>query len=107
MTVGRLVPANPHGAAEDALQRLEIELLVLFPYLLYRFATEFVRPSLRLQRLVAVMTIGLSIWTFALRSIPAAGEPRSASFLAYVIVFPRPLDAALDRRDRPPLAGRP
>ena len=87
VTVGRLVPASPHGVAEDALQRFEIELLVLFPYFLYRFATEFVRPSQRLQRVVAVLTIGLSVWTFALPSIPAAGEPRPASFLAYVIVF--------------------
>ncbi len=71
VTVGRLVPAEPHGAVEDALQRLEIELLVLFPYLLYRFATEFVRRSLRLQRLVAMMmTIGGS---------PAAGMLRSAN----------------------------
>jgi signal transduction histidine kinase len=87
VTVGRLVPTDPQGAVEDALQRVEIELLVLFPYLLYRFATEFVRPSRRLQSVVAVMTSGLSIWTFALRNIPAAGEPRSAGFLAYVIVF--------------------
>ena len=87
VTVGRLVPSNPHGVAEDALQRFEIELLVLFPYLLYRFATEFVRPSQRLQRVVAVLTIGLSLWTFALPNIPATGEPRPTLFRAYVIVF--------------------
>jgi signal transduction histidine kinase len=87
VTVGRLVPSNPHGLVEETLQRFEIELLVLFPYLLYRFATAFVPPSVRLQRVVAVLTIGLSIWTFALRHVPAAGEPRPASFLAYVLVF--------------------
>ena len=87
VTAGRAVPANPHGVPEDVLQRIEIELLVLFPYLLYRFATEFVKPSLRLQRLVATLTIGLSLWTFALRHVPAAGEPRSFWFEAYVLVF--------------------
>lgn len=87
VTVGRLVPANPNGVIEDALQRLEIELFVLFPYLLYRFATEFVRPSRRLQRIVAALTIGLSVWTFALPNIPAAGEPRPPFFLTYLIVF--------------------
>ncbi len=76
VTVGRLIPATPHGFAEKTLQRLDIELLVLFPYLLYRFATEFVPPSRRLQRIVAVLTVGLSIWTFAIPKIPAAGEPR-------------------------------
>jgi signal transduction histidine kinase len=87
VTVGRLDPAQPHGFLEDAVQRLEIELLVLFPYLLYRFATEFVPPSRRLQRVVAVLTIGLSVWTFALPHVPAAGQPRPAWFLAYVLVF--------------------
>ena len=107
VTVGRLVPAHPSGLLENALQRVEIELLVLFPYFLYRFATEFVRPSQRLQRVVAVLTIGLSVWTFALPSIPAAGEDRPASFLAYVIVFLVALDAALDRRDGSPVARGP
>ena len=45
VTVGRLVPAHPHGLLEDISQRLDIELLVLFPYLLYRFATAFVPPA--------------------------------------------------------------
>jgi len=87
VTVGRLVPSHPHGVFADGLQRIEIELLVLFPYLLYRFATEFVAPSRRLQRIVAVLTSGLTIWTFALPHVPAAGERRPVWFLAYVLVF--------------------
>ena len=43
-TVGRLVPAHPHGFFEVAAQRANIELLVLFPYFLYRFATAFSPP---------------------------------------------------------------
>jgi signal transduction histidine kinase len=87
VTVGRLLPTHPHGFVLGTIVRFEIELLVLFPFLLYRFATEFVPPSRRLQRIVLVLTIGLSIWTFALPKIPSAGEPRSAFFTAYVIVF--------------------
>jgi signal transduction histidine kinase len=87
VTVGRLIPAHPHGFVLGALLRLEIELLVLFPYLGYRFATAFVPPSRRLQRVVALLTIGLSIWTFALPSIPASGDPRPSGFLIYVIAF--------------------
>jgi signal transduction histidine kinase len=87
VTVGRLIPAHPHGFVLGALLRLEIELLVLFPYLGYRFATAFVPPSRRLQRVVSLLTIGLSIWTFALPSIPASGEPRPNSFLVYVVAF--------------------
>jgi len=76
VSVGRLVPSHPHGLGEKTLQRLLIELLVLFPYLVYRFATAFVPPSRRLQRMVGALTVGLSIWTFALPTIPAEGEPR-------------------------------
>lgn len=87
VTAGRLVPAHPHGFVLGGLLRLEIELLVLFPYLGYRFATAFVPPSRRLQRVVGLLTIGLSIWTFALPRIPAAGEPRPSGFLVYIVAF--------------------
>ncbi|MCW2964376.1 MAG: Sensory box histidine kinase/response regulator [Actinomycetia bacterium] len=87
VTAGRLVPAHPHGFVVGALLRLEIELLVLFPYLGYRFATAFVPPSRRLQRVVGLLTIGLSIWTFALPSIPAPGDPRPSGFVVYVSAF--------------------
>jgi K+-sensing histidine kinase KdpD len=87
VSVGRLIPAHPHGLFEDTLLRLEIELLVLFPYLGYRFATAFVPPSRRLQRIVSLLTIALSLWTFALPSVPAAGEPRPAGFVIYLVAF--------------------
>jgi signal transduction histidine kinase len=87
VTVGRLVPAHPHGFVQGSLLRLEIELLVLFPYLGYRFATAFVPPSRRLQRVVGLLTAGLSIWTFALPNIPATGEPRPNGFIVYIMAF--------------------
>jgi signal transduction histidine kinase len=87
VTAGRLVPAHPHGFAAGTGQRLDIELLVLFPYLLYRFATEFAPPSRRVRMLAASPTGGLTVWTFALRHIPAAGQHRSGWFEAYLVVF--------------------
>jgi signal transduction histidine kinase len=87
VTVGRLIPAHPHGFVLGALLRIEIELLVLFPYLGYRFATGFVPPSKRLQQIVGALTVGLSIWTFALPTIPASGDPRPSGFLAYIVAF--------------------
>ena len=70
-----------------ASQRVDIELLVLFPYFLYRFAIAFNPPGRRIQLAVTALTSGLTIWTFALRHVPAAGEHRSAWFLAYVLTF--------------------
>ena len=87
VTAGRLIPSHPHGFAENGLLRLEVELLVLFPYLMYRFATAFVPPSRRLQRVVGLLTVGLTIWTFALPHFPATGEARPAGFVVYLIAF--------------------
>jgi signal transduction histidine kinase len=87
VTVGRLVPAHPHGFLEYVGQRLDIELLVLFPYLLYRFATTFVPPGDVLRRFVPALTVGLTLFTFALPHIPTAGEPWPLGFAIYVIAF--------------------
>jgi K+-sensing histidine kinase KdpD len=87
VTVGRLVPAHPHSFGAKFAARVEIELLVLFPFLLYRFATAFRPPSLRLARIVAAFTVGLTIWTFALPHIPEKGESWGAAFVVYVVVF--------------------
>jgi signal transduction histidine kinase len=86
-TLGRLVPAHPHGFAQVLGQRLDIELLVLYPYFLYRFATAFDPPKRRLQLVVSALTVGLSAWTFALHHIPAAQEPRPPVFVAYIFAF--------------------
>jgi len=86
-TFGRLVPQHPHGVGEYLAQRLDIELLVLFPFLLYRFATEFVPPGRRLQLAVAALTVSLSVWTFALPYLPASGQTWPSWFVAYVVVF--------------------
>jgi signal transduction histidine kinase len=87
VTVGRLAPSHPHGAVEYLGQRLDIELLVLFPFLVYRFATTFVPPGLFLRRFVPALTIALTVFTFALPHIPAAGESWSPGFVVYVVAF--------------------
>jgi signal transduction histidine kinase len=87
VTVGRLAPSNPHGVVEYVLQRGDIELLVLFPYLLYRFATAFAPPGRAMRVIVTALTSGLTVFTFALTDIPSAGESWSAAFAVYVIVF--------------------
>ena len=87
VTVGRLAPTHPHGTVQYLLQRGDIELLVLFPYLLYRFATTFAPPGLLMRRVVVTLTAGLTVFTFALTRIPASGEKWSVGFAVYVVVF--------------------
>jgi signal transduction histidine kinase len=87
VTVGRLVPAHPHGVLELAGQRLDIELLVLFPYFVYRFATTFAPPDITMRRVVAALTSGLTVFTFAIPHIPASGDSWPAGFVVYVVAF--------------------
>jgi signal transduction histidine kinase len=87
VTVGRLVPVHPHGLAEDAAQRFDIEMLVLFPYFLYRFATAFAPPTRRLQTAVAALTVGLTIWTFAMPRFPGPHDAKTALYIAYIVAF--------------------
>jgi len=87
VSLGRFVPEHPHGLLEDVPQRVLIELLVLFPYLLYRFATVFAPPGPQLRRYVAAMTTVLSVATFALPRFPAAGDARPWWFVAYLALF--------------------
>ena len=87
VTVGRLAPEHPHGLTAYLLQRGAIELLVLFPYLLFRFATTFAAPGRLMRAVVTTLTSGLTVYTFALTHIPASSEQWSAWFAVYVVVF--------------------
>ena len=84
---GRLLPDDPSGAAENLALRLLVALLVLFPYLFYRFSSSFEPASPRLEQLVALLTLSVLVWTFALPDFPSEGEPRSTGFQAYLAAF--------------------
>jgi signal transduction histidine kinase len=84
---GPLLPDEPDGRWEELAIRALIATLVLFPYLLYRFALVFSPPSRRLSVLVGSLTVVLVAWTFALPEVPGDGDPWPASFAAYVGAF--------------------
>ena len=85
--VGELLPDEPHGFAENALQRADLALLVLFPYLLYRFAVAFEAATRPLAVYIDSLTTGMVAATFALPHIPSTDESWPWWFTAYVIVF--------------------
>jgi signal transduction histidine kinase len=82
-----LVPDHPGNLAERAIGRIGIALIVLFPYLLFRFTGAFRAPHRRLADGLIAWTAILVVWTFALPAIPQAGESRSPGFQAFVVVF--------------------
>jgi signal transduction histidine kinase len=71
----------------EGIVRIELVLLVLFPYLLYRFTTAFERAPAGLERFVGVMTIVLVLWSAALRDLPTGDEAWSTGFTVYVVAF--------------------
>lgn len=85
--VAPLLDETPDRPLETFAQRTLIAVLVLFPYLLYRFSTAFEPPTRWLERWLGLMTLVLLVWTYALPDVPAEDEPRSAAFVAYVIAF--------------------
>ena len=82
-----LIPNHPGNLPERATGRIAIALLVLFPYLLFRFTTAFRTPGRRFANAVFSVTAILILWTFALPRLPQPGEPRPRFLIPYLIVF--------------------
>ena len=84
---GRILPEEPTTDLEYVARRLVIAVLVLFPFLLYRFTTAFRTAPRELERFLGLMTVALVVWTFLLPDIPGEGEARPGWFIAYLIAF--------------------
>ena len=82
-----LVPNHAHDTFEAAVARIEVFLLVLFPYVLFRFTGAFRRAGRRLSNALVVLTVALSVWTFALPMLPRKGEHWPTEFVAFVVLF--------------------
>ena len=85
--VGRVLPDRPMSDFEVLAGRLLFAVLVLFPYLLYRFTTEFEPPTRKLERYLGGMTIVVLLWTFIPVHFPVEDEPWTALFSAYIAAF--------------------
>jgi signal transduction histidine kinase len=83
----RLVSEESETLAIDILTRFEIAVFLLFPYLLYRFTTAFNPRDRRIDAGLTALSVIMITWTFALPDFPASGEPRPASFIAYLVGF--------------------
>jgi signal transduction histidine kinase len=82
-----LIPNQPGNLPERAVGRVDVALLVLFPYLLFRFTTAFRRPGRSFANALFSLTAILILWTFALPRIPQPGEPRPGFLIAFIVVF--------------------
>ena len=72
--VGRFLSADPETLIEKFVLRLDLAVLLLFPYFLYRFAVAFEPTSRPLARFVDSLSTTLVTVTFLLPMIPTEGE---------------------------------
>ncbi len=82
-----LIPNHPGNIPERAVGRVALALLVLFPYLLFRFTTAFRRPGRRFANTLFSLTAILILWTFVLPRLPQPGEKRPGFLIPYLVVF--------------------
>lgn len=84
---GRLLPEDADNVALKLLERVDLAILVLFPYFLYRFAAAFEAEPRPLARVIDTLTVLLVSATFALPGLPQEGESWPWWFALYVIAF--------------------
>lgn len=77
VVVGYLLPDGNTSAAVRAVRTAALSSLALFPYLLYRFAATFRRPSRLVELTVTVLTVAAA-GAILLGGVPRGGEPSSA-----------------------------
>jgi signal transduction histidine kinase len=81
---GQVLPETADTDLEIVAQRVLVVVLVLFPYLLFKFTSAFDPSSRRLEWIAAAATAALCVWTVALPDFPKTGEHRSLGFSIYV-----------------------
>ena len=82
-----LLDAHERNLGEKLVTRVAIAMLVLFPYLLFRFTSAFRQPRQLLGRSLFGLTVVLLVWTFLIPHYPQPGEPRSSAFAAFIVLF--------------------
>ena len=84
---GYIVPTEPDTFAEKAGLRVAVALLLIVPYLLYRFASAFEPSKRALARFVDTLSTLLVTATFTLPHFPAEGESWPWWFSLYAFAF--------------------
>lgn len=87
VVAARVLPQDPEALAWKVVQRFDLVILVLFPYLLYRFATAFEHSRRPLAQIVDALSVVLVAATVLLPSVPADGESWPRWFVGYAVAF--------------------
>jgi signal transduction histidine kinase len=82
-----LIPQHERNVGEKVVTRIEIVILVVFPYLLFRFTNAFRQARETFARAVVALTVALSVWAITIPRYPQPGEARSGEVEAFVVAF--------------------
>ena len=82
-----LIPTHERNIGERVLSRIDVGILILFPYLLFRFTNAFRTPGRPLARALFALTSVLLVWDALIPRFPQPGEPRNDNVEAFVILF--------------------
>jgi hypothetical protein len=85
--VALAVSANPTGAAAQWMAKALLAIIVLFPYLLFRFTASLDRAARWTEAVVGTLAGAVVAWTLALPTLPAEGEPLPRWLRAYLIAI--------------------
>ena len=91
--LGAVVASGPVTTAlagddpPEWLDKLVIALILLVPYLLFRFAASFGWPSRRVELAALALTAAVVVWTAVLPTVPQEGEPRPDSFVIFIFAL--------------------
>ncbi len=80
-------PDPEPGTIPQWLTKILVAVIVLFPYLLFRFGSTFVGTSKRVITVVNGIAAVMIVWTFFLPKLPEQGTAPKGVFLIYLIVL--------------------
>ena len=85
---GRFLPMHSDSEIVEWLRKLEIAVLVLFPYFLFRFMATFAKPPVWLERVAITLTVMTIGFTFLLPEIPEEGDThRPGMFQVFIVLL--------------------
>lgn len=84
--LGRAIQGRPETPTVVWLQKINVALVVLFPYFLYRFTTTFRKPPRWLEAATLLLTVAASTGVFLFDRLPQPTDVRPPRYELYVAV---------------------
>lgn len=87
VAVSVVLPREVGGGADELFRKVLIGILLLFPYMLFRFTVSMGPAPKAITRTVELLTVTAFVAPFAIDGLPAPGASRTPAWSAYLIVF--------------------